>query len=53
MKHLFFTVLVAVKFKIKILIDLALIGWLSWLEHHPVHQKVRVWSPVGTCTGGN
>ena len=44
--------------------DLA--GWLSWLKHHPMHQKFvgsipgqgtfpRLWvqSPVGACMRGN
>ena len=28
--------------------NLALAGWLSWLEYHPVHQKVTSSIPVQT-----
>ena len=32
---------------VEIICIYALAGWLSWLEHHPVHQRLQV------CTGGN
>lgn len=28
-------------------------GWLSWLEHHPIYQKVPGSSPVGAHVGSN
>lgn len=40
--------------------QLVLAGWLRWLEHRPVHQKVQFpvrahcrFDPVRACTKGN
>ena len=32
---------------------MALAGWLSWLECHPVHQEVAGSIPGWACMGGN
>lgn len=34
-----FTHLLADSNSLKIIISLALVGWLSWFKHYPIHQK--------------
>ena len=37
----------------KMLLEIALARWLSWMEHSPIHQKVMGLIPSRVCMGGN